>query len=117
MKRGIRFYETASGHRPVQEFLDSLTGKQAQKVTWTLTVIEELDVVPTSYLKKLPGTDEIWEIRVDFGGDTFRLLAFFDLDQFVILAHGFRKKTQKIPKKLLSLAEERRRDYLRRKSK
>ena len=114
MKRDVRFYKTAAGHCPVQEFLDSLDGKRAQKVAWVLTLIEELDIVPTSYLKKLPGTDEIWEVRIDFGGDAFRLLAFFDSDRIVVLVHGFGKKTRKIPKKHLSLAEERRRTYRQR---
>jgi len=116
-RREVRFYETAAGQCPVRELLDSLDGKRAQKVAWVLTLVEELDVVPTSYFKKLSGTDGIWEVRADFGGDAFRLLAFFDSDRIVVLVHGFRKKTQKAPKELLVLAEERKRDYRLRKKK
>jgi hypothetical protein len=39
--RTIDFYRTRSGRCPVEEFLDSLTGKQAQKAAWTLQLIEE----------------------------------------------------------------------------
>jgi hypothetical protein len=74
--RQVNFYRTESGRCPVEEFLDSLTGKQAQKVTWLLQLIEDLDVVPRQYFKKLINTDNIWEVRVQFGGDIFGCLAF-----------------------------------------
>lgn len=77
MMRQVNFYKTRSGRSPVVEFLDSLTGKQAQKVAWVLQLVEELDVVPRQYFKKLINTDGIWEVRIQFGGNTFRLLGFF----------------------------------------
>jgi phage-related protein len=111
----VNFYTTEDGKCPVAEFLDSLTAKQTQKVTWVLQLIEELDVVPTTYLKKLVNTEELWEIRAQAGNNIFRLLGFFDGDNMVILNHGFQKKTQKTPKKDINLAEQRRKDYLQRK--
>ena len=38
--REILFYRTKSGACPVEEFLDSLTGQQAQKVTWVLRPVD-----------------------------------------------------------------------------
>ena len=111
MAREIRFYRTASGRCPIVEFFDSLSGKQAQKVAWVLTLIEELDVVPVKYFKKLTGREGLWEVRIDVGRDTFRLLAFFDGPRIIVLAHGFAKKAQKVPKKLMALAERRRAEY------
>jgi phage-related protein len=75
-------------------------------------VIEELDVVPTTYLKKLVNTDDIWEIRVQNSGDIFRLLGFVEGENLIILNHGFQKKTQKTPPKEIKIAEQRRKDYL-----
>ena len=75
--RTVNFYRTESGKSPVEDFLDSLSGKQAQKVIWVLRLVEELDVVPRQYLKKLVNTDDIWEVRVQFGGNIFRLLGFY----------------------------------------
>jgi len=112
MAREIRFYRTASGRCPVVEFLESLSAKQAQKIAWVLTLIEELDVVPARYFKKLTGSEGLWEVRINVGRDTFRLLAFFDGPRVVVLAHGFAKKAQKVPKKLMALAERRRAEYL-----
>jgi phage-related protein len=111
----VNFYTTEEGKTPVIEFLNSLTAKQAQKVAWVLQLVEELDVIPTSYLKKLVNTEDIWEVRVQAGNNIFRLLGFFDGDNLVILDHGFQKKTQKTPTKEIKLAEKRRKDYLRRK--
>lgn len=110
----VNFYRTSSGRCPVEEFLDSLNGKQAQKVVWVLQLIEDLDTLPRQYLKKLVNTDDIWEVRVQFGGNIFRLLGFFDGDELLILTSGFAKKTQKTPPQEIATAEQRKRDYLRR---
>jgi phage-related protein len=116
MNRKIRFYRTQSGNCPAEQFIDSLKGKQAQKVVWVLNLIEELDTIPSRYFKKLANTEDLWEARIDFGSDTFRLLGFFDGNMIVVFVHGFRKKSQKLPKHAIALAHERKKDYFRRKS-
>ncbi|HBE18224.1 MAG TPA: hypothetical protein DEG17_02375 [Cyanobacteria bacterium UBA11149] len=112
--RIIIFYRTELDRCPVEEFINSLSGKQAQKVLWVLRLIEELDSVPSQYLKKLVNTDDIWEVRVQVGNNIFRLLGFFERDNLVILTNGFAKKTQKTPSQEIELAQERKRDYLSR---
>jgi hypothetical protein len=57
--RKIVFYETSSGKCPVEDFLDTLSSQQAQKVTWVLKLVEELPSVPTKYFKKLMNTNGI----------------------------------------------------------
>ena len=112
--REVRFYATESGDSPIEEFLDSLTGKQAQKVVWVLQLVEDLESVPRQYLKKMGGTDNIWEVRVQVGNNIFRLLGSFDGNQLMILTNGFAKKTQKTPRREIALAEQRKNDYLKR---
>ena len=112
--REILFYKTESGECPVESFLNSLSPKQAQKVTWVMQVVEELDKVPTTYLKKLTNTDDIWEIRVQVGSNIFRFLGFFEKGNFIVLTNGFQKKTQKTPKSEITLSEQRKQDYLAR---
>jgi phage-related protein len=112
--RTVKFYKTADGKCPVQEFLDSLSGKAAQKVTWVLKLLEDLDVVPSSYFKKLAGTEEIWECRVQSGSNAYRIFCFLVDNSIVVLTHGFAKKSQKTPKQEIERAEAYRRDYLRR---
>lgn len=92
MSRTVIFYRTADGKCPVQEFLDSLQGKVAQKVTWVLNLIEEIDIVPAAYFKKLVNTEEIWECRIQLGSNAYRIFCFFDGNSVVVLTHGIIKK-------------------------
>ena len=115
--RKILFYETISGRKPIEDFLDQLPAKTAQKVTWVLKLIEDLERVPSKYFKKMVNTADLWEVRATFGSNIFRLIGFFDGPNLVILAHAFQKKTQKTPKQAIKVAEERKKDYFRRKNK
>jgi phage-related protein len=54
-------------------------------------------------------------VRVQFGGNIFRLLGFFEGTSLVILTNGFAKKTQKTPPQEIKLAEQRKADYLEQK--
>ena len=109
--RKIRFYRLESGKCPVEKFFDSLTNKQFEKISFVLDLIEQIDIVPVKYFKKLKGTDDIWEIRVQQGNNIFRILGFFDGKDLIILNHAFGKKSQKIPQKEIAVAEKRKRDY------
>jgi HTH-type transcriptional regulator/antitoxin HipB len=60
----------------VQEFLDSLTAKQADKVIWVLGIVRTWRMVPAQYFKKLVDTNGLWEVRVQYAGDDYRLLGF-----------------------------------------
>jgi len=75
-----------------------------QKVLWVLQIIEELESVPRHYFKKLVDSEGIWEVRIQFGNDIFRLLRFFDSGTMLILTNGFAKKTQKTPSQEIALA-------------
>lgn len=92
-------------------------GKQAQKVLWVLRLIEELDVIPRQYFKKLVGSEGIWEVRIQFGNDNYRLLGFFTSGASLVLTNGFVKKTQKTPTQEIALAIRRKKEYLARRQK
>lgn len=112
--RQIVFYHTASGACPVGAFLDALNSKQAQKVAWVMHLVEELDRVPSQYFRKLVDTEDLWEIRVQIGGDIFRLLGFFDGATSLVLCHGIAKKTRKTPPHDIAVAERRKWEYFKR---
>lgn len=109
--RRIDFYKTATGVSPVDEFLDTLSDTQTKKILWVMKLVRELDPVPSQYFTKLVTTDDIWEVRVQIGGNIFRLLGFIEGDRLVILTNGFQKKTQKTPRREIELAEARKREY------
>ncbi len=114
MPRTVIFYRTAEGKCPVEEFLDSLESGAARKVTWTLKLLEDLPMVPSQFFKKLAGSDQIWECRVRFGSNAYRILCFFAGNSIIVLTHGFMKKSQKTPKAEIQKAESCRRDFLER---
>lgn len=114
MKREIVFYETVDGSSPVEEYLDTLTDKVVKKVIFTFELIEELEIVPSKYLKKLTNTDDIWEIRVKVGSDIYRIFCFMYKGSLVVLTNGYQKKTDKVDKKEIVRAEKYKKDYIER---
>jgi phage-related protein len=87
-----------------EEFFVKQRDKVKDKIIWTLDLIEEIHNVPEIYLKHMTKTVGLYEIRVQQGGDIFRIFCFFDDKKLVILANGFHKKTQKTPKREIDKA-------------
>jgi phage-related protein len=87
-----------------REFFEKQRDKVKAKIIWTLDLIEEVQKVPETYLKHMENTDGLYEIRVQFGSDIFRIFCFFDDGKLVVLANGFQKKTQKTPQKEIDKA-------------
>jgi len=112
--REIIFYKTVNNKIPIEEFFESLSDKQAEKVLWVLRLIKQLDRIPIEYFKKLESTNDIWEVRASSGNNEFRLLGFWHKSNFIVLTNGFRKKSQKTPKSEIELAESRKKDFLQR---
>jgi phage-related protein len=112
--REIIFYKTVNNKIPIEEFLESLSDKQTEKILWVLRLIKQFDRVPIEYFKKLENTNDIWEVRASSGNNEFRLLGFWHKANFFVLTNGFRKKSQKTPKSEIGLAESRKKDFLER---
>ena len=59
----------------------------------------------------MKGSSGIFEIRVEYGTDIFRVFSFFDKGKLIVLMNGFQKKTPKTPKNEIELAEKLKRQY------
>jgi phage-related protein len=92
-----------------------LNAKQAAKVLWTISALKATHPSPTVYLQKMTATDDLWEVRVIFAGNIFRLLGWMEENNKLVLAHGFTKKTQKTPPQEILRAENRKKDHENRK--
>ena len=79
-----------------------------------LRLVENLERVPEHYLKRLVGTQDIWEVRVRIGGMNCRILGFCNGPVLLILTCGFAKKQRRTPIREINVAETRRRDYMQR---
>ena len=86
------------------DFYEELPDKVQSKIEWTLNLIQLTRQVPEKYFKHLEGTKGLYEIRVEAGGNIYRIFSFFDKGNLVVLGNAFQKKTQKTPKQELEKA-------------
>ena len=96
----VTLYETARGDRPVEEFIDGLSAKEAAKVLDALAAIEAhgLETVVTRQLK-----GKLWELKVSAA----RVFYVVVTGPEVVLLHAYKKQGQKAPRKEIETAERR----------
>ncbi len=71
-------------------------------------------MVPSKFWQKMRGTSSLWELRVEYGGNIFRVLATTAKANRVILLHAFQKKSQKTPLQDIEIATQRQKRYFQR---
>ena len=86
-------------------FYNSQDNKVQEKIEYVLDLIRFERQVPKKFFKALENTDGIYEARVITTSKSIRILCFFDDGNLVVLVNCFVKKTQKTPKKEITLAE------------
>ncbi len=106
MVRKIIFYENH-----FIEFYKNQDEKVKVKIQYVLELIKQVDRVPEKFLKHLSGTDGLYEIRVEYRSNIYRIFCCFDEGKLVILFNGFHKKTQKTPHNELEKAIRLRSNY------
>ena len=106
MKREIIFYKNY-----FKEFYVAQNEKVRRKIAQTLVWLQTLDRLPVTILKSIEGKKGLYEIRIEFGGDIFRVFCCFDKGSLVILLNGFQKKTQKTPQSEIDKAEKLMNEY------
>lgn len=62
-----------------------------------MELVKQVERVPEKFLRHLTGTDGLYEIRVEYQSNIYRIFCCFDQGQLVVLFNGFQKKTQKTP--------------------
>ena len=115
MKWTCVFYVSDSGRIPVKQFIDSLTPRTQQRFFAVVGMLENLGKDLNEPHAKLLG-NEIYELRFSGQEGHIRVLHFFYDDKKIVFTNGFIKKTNKLPKKEIELAEQRRKTYLNRKT-
>jgi phage-related protein len=106
MIRKIIFYENH-----FIEFYQKQNQKVKGKIQYVFGIIKQVDRVPEKFLKHLTGTDGLYEIRIEYQSNIYRIFCCFDEGQLVVLFNGFHKKKQKTPKSELEKAERLMREY------
>jgi phage-related protein len=59
----------------------------------------------------MENTDGLYEIRVEYGSNIYRIFCCFDEGRIVVLFNAFQKKTQKTPQKEIEKALRLKQEY------
>ena len=71
-----------------EDFFAEQERKVQDKIIKVLDIIEQIDRIPSTYLKYIEGTNGLFEVRIKLGTNIFRIFCFFDGNKFVILLSG-----------------------------
>ena len=66
-----------------------------RKIQYALDLLKTDEFVPRHYIKYI--RDGVYELRVNYGHNEFRIFFIYDGETIVVLFNAFRKKTQKTP--------------------
>jgi putative addiction module killer protein len=77
------------------DFMATLNEAEQRKVRYILDLLETEDRVSTKFVKHI--RDGVFEIRIEYNSNIYRIFFIFDDGKIVVLFNGFQKKTQKTP--------------------
>ena len=85
--------------------------KVQEKIEFVLRIIRQVERVSKKFLSPMSGSDGLYEIRVEYSSNIYRIFCCFDNGNIVVLLNGFQKKTQKTPLKEIEKALRLKREY------
>ena len=101
-KIAARFYASASGRRPVREWLFDLSRDNRRIIGRDIQKVEFGWPIGMPYCRSLG--DGLWEVRSGLTGNRIARVIFCIVRSEMVLLHGFEKKTQKTPQRDIELA-------------
>lgn len=104
--RQIIFYK----HYFIEFYANQPKGVQ-EKIEYVFTLIRTVGKIPRKFLEHIEGTDGLYEIRIEFSSNIYRVFCCFDKGNLVVLFNGFQKKKQRTPKQELDLAIRLKKEY------
>ncbi len=102
------FYQNANGKKPVREWLLSLDEEDRKIVGKDIKTVEYGWPIGMPVCRKLES--KLYEVRSDISHKRIARVLFTVVDEYMVLLHGFVKKTQKTPGQDLDLARKRKKD-------
>ena len=85
------------------------------KFKYVFELIRQVEMVPRKFLAPMTGYEGLFEIRVEYQSNIYRVFCCFDVGKLIVLFNGFQKKTQKTPKKEIEKAMRLKKDYFKQK--
>jgi phage-related protein len=93
------------------DFYLEQTTKVQEKIEFVFHIIKRVERVSEKFLSPMKNTDGLFEIRVEYGSNIYRIFCCFDEGRLVVLFNAFQKKTQKTPQKEIEKALRLKREY------
>jgi len=93
------------------DFYKDLDIKVKSKIQYVFELIKQVDRVPVKFLAPMTGYDGLFEIRIEYNSNIYRVFCCFDEGQLVVLFNAFQKKTQKTPKEEIDKAMRLKKEY------
>lgn len=87
------------------DFFEPLPQKVKNKIDEVLFMFMIIERIPAKFFKSIESIKGLFEIRIEFESNIYRIFCCFDKGNLVVLFNGFQKKTQKTPAKELKKAE------------
>jgi phage-related protein len=84
------------------DFIKTLNDKELLKFKYILSLLENNDRMPVKFIKYI--RDGLYELRMEYEGNIYRVFFIFDSHCVVVLFSGFQKKTRKTPEKEINKA-------------
>jgi phage-related protein len=78
-----------------ERFLQRLSQKELKKLDYIISLLETNDKLPTKFISFI--RDGLFELRMEYGSNTYRVFFIFEESCIVVLFSGFKKKTKKTP--------------------
>jgi phage-related protein len=103
-----RFYELASGKKPVRDWIVSLDSVDRRAVGKDIQKVEFGWPIGMPYCRPLG--HGLWEVRSDISSGRIARILFCIIDGDMILLNGFVKKSQKAPQQEIELALRRKKE-------
>ena len=115
-KKGYRRRIVAYSHY-FKDFKKTLSRDVLCKVYQVFLLIMTEEVIPVRFFKSITGVKGLYEIRIEEGGNIYKIFCCLDEGYLVILLSAFQKKTQKTPGKEIERAVRIMSEYYRKKGK
>jgi len=106
----VVFYETDAGKEPVRDWLKDLNREDKKFIGVDVKTVEF--GWPIGMPTCRPLGDGLWEVRSNLTRGRIARILFCILDSYMVLLHGFIKKSQKTPKPDLDIARRRKRQVM-----
>ena len=86
------------------------------KFKYVFELIKQVEMIPKKFLAPLTGYEGLFEIRIEYQSNIYRVFCCFDKGKLVVLFNAFQKKTQKTPKKEIEKAMKLKEEYFHQKN-